>query len=679
MVDVQLFINSISVDLLSDEDIQLCFQVNNLGDLQSFQNNYTKAFKLPITQKNREIFGFPDDPTITTGIPYTQMKAKLIVDGVEIIPNGVAEIIDVQNDIIDITVLSGNCDFLDLLPGQIYDMGDSTSVCSQYGAKLLWKQYDHVFNVQNAAYSQKNTSGWIYPIVSYGVDLNIIPPFAGPINVRTLRPGFFLHTAIELLVESTGYTIDYEKSSLVKDPIYNLLIVQFANGSWDHGSDYQNTPDLSDGFNTVLGLQLTIAPQTFYNNPINFKPVGKYNGTYYNPGNDNINGTVTVGFNCTMYGNNTSNINKQSQVHIYISVREDTPDSEVTDLAQAQINFDANATQIDGTFYSEKFYSQTVSVDVQLVPGMNLFVRYDVDRSQETLFIMEAGATFAFVVDQVSVLWQQTVQCERIFPDVSQLDLLKDTLQRHGQILIADPNSGTIIFISFADIIANKPVAKDWSLKLVDNGKQINFEIGNYSQINWLRYQPDSSIPVQYLPLYYADDNIPIADKTLNPTTPQSDLFDSIFAPTLNQPWFGGTIAQICSPTNTEDFAVGSSPRILVDQKLDISAMGTNGQSLTVPFTDNTAGYVTEKIEVNDIVSVPYFYKPGGKYNLCWCDKGGQQGLKNKYYQEFANILNQTKQITVYFMVMPYDIASLDFSIPIYLRQLRRLLLHNPN
>lgn len=672
-----------SVDFLSDDEpVQLCFQVNNLNDLQSLQGNYTKSFKLPLTARNRQILGFPDDITITTNAPYQFLKAKLVIDGIEIIPNGALQINYVQNNTAEVAIFSGNCNFLDSLPGQLADMGDSTSVCSQYGAKLVWNKYslpfpndptniaNCVFDVQHAAWSQQKTSGWIFPIVDYGSIDKV--DFTKPINVRNQRPGFFLHTAIELLVESTNYTIDYENSSLTKDPLYNKLIVQFANSTFSHGTDYQNIPDFVDGFTTTLGQQLVITPKQFYNGLVNFNHNGLYNGSYYTAG-VNINGKVTINFDGTLIGRKNGShgflgigATPPSAAHIYIST---AVGGVQTDLTQVQLTLDDAATSIGGSFFREDFINQTATIDVELVPGMQIFIRYDIDQSHDTTFIMRAGAILNFVVDQVSVLWKQNIQCERIFPDISQLNLLKDTLQHFGQLLITDSNSGTIRFISFKDIVSNIPKAKDWSLKCVDIGKQINFQIGNYSQINWMRCPEDSTIPVGYMPLYFADDHIDISNDTLIPNQPVSNLFTSIFGPSLNRGYYGGSIAQICPPANTYPFAVGNTARLLVDQKLNISQMGAGSQPLTVTFTDNDPGHVTESVPINDIISVPYFYKVGGECNLCWCDKGGQKGLKSTYYGEFQNILNQVKQVTRYFMLTPADIIDLDFSIPIYLRQ----------
>jgi hypothetical protein len=129
---------------------------------------------------------------------------------------------------------------------------------------------------------------------------------------------------------------------------------------------------------------------------------------------------------------------------------------------------------------------------------------------------------------------------------------------------------------------------------------------------------------------------------------------------------FTGTIAQIRAIDNTSastDFTIGVSPRILIDQKTRLPS----GKPVT--FTDGTKSTV-----INDIISTPYFYKPDGDYNLCFCNMPGTTstplpGLKTKYYPELQKVLTQTKKVIRYLLLTPRDILELDLLIPVYLQQ----------
>jgi hypothetical protein len=276
---------------------------------------------------------------------------------------------------------------------------------------------------------------------------------------------------------------------------------------------------------------------------------------------------------------------------------------------------------------------------------------------------LRAGTKMVITSQQQTVQLGQTVQCERIFPDISQKDLLKDTLQRFGITCQTDNANKTISFNSFRDIVNNIPVAKNWTKKCLDQGKTISFQLGGYSQVNNLKYKADDAV----LPAGFADSVINVKDATLPATA--ADLFESQFAPTLNRPYIGGTAAQIkmIDPTTGDnDFSIGVSPRILIDNKVNL-----NQQRKTVTFTDGGSN----SFVINDIISVPYFYKPDGQYNLCFGDMPGitsditLPGLKTKYYPELEKILQQTKKIVRYFLLTPRDILELDLLIPVYLEQ----------
>jgi hypothetical protein len=253
MTTLQLYLNNQLVDLSDDNPMALTFQINNLAEVKNQQGNTSNQFKLPLTQRNRRILGFPDEIAFTDDKPYQQYPAKIIQDGLEIIPYGVAELNGIDQDTAAITVLSGNVDFFDAIDGKIYDMGDSTNLITQNGQNLVWQPYDHLWTVQNAVKSQTNTDGWIWPVVDYG-NLVYNPSGQCEVNVRYLRPGFFIKTAIDLILKAVGYK---GTGSLLHNPLYSNLIAQFSNSAFSHGTDYQNQTD-ENGIRVALGQNLQV-------------------------------------------------------------------------------------------------------------------------------------------------------------------------------------------------------------------------------------------------------------------------------------------------------------------------------------------------------------------------------------------------------------------------------------
>jgi len=667
---MQLYINDQLADLSDDHPIALTFQINNLADVKNQQGNTSNQFKLPLTQRNRQILGFPDDIAFTTALPYQKYQAKLVQDGLEIIPYGIGVLNGIDQDTANITILSGNVDFFDAIDGKLYDMGDSTSITSNYGQTLLWKSFDHEWNVDTVADSQLKTDGWIWPVVDYGAIS--LTDFTQAINVRYQRPGFFIKTAIELLLKSSGYK---GTGSLLADPLYPLMICQFSNGSFEHGTDYQNKTD-DRGLNVALSTPVTsVHPSKHANNNGYFK----WNNIIDDKGNQLTDGNavftskainqvkITVNFpRVHLFGRVTPHDDSTKFV-VGIIYRDPnypaTPDTPLTSFAFSFEGYAENKNgenpsgwvrydHTNGGFLLADLdiYNSKLSFETQLPEHGGIYINYEWQGETPARADVYAGAMFTIASQNQAVQYGQMVQCERIFPDISQKDLLKDTLQRFGIICQTDNASKTISFNSLRDIVNNIPMARDWSSKCLNQGKQVAFQLGNYAQINYMQYQNDDNV----LPKKFGWSQITIADQTLPAS---AELFTSPFAPTLNRPYYGGTIAQIKTIDDTndsKDFTISVSPRILIDQKTRL----TDGKTIT--FTD---GNGHDRV-VNDYISTPYFYRgnedePNLKFDY----------LRKKYYPELEKILTQTKKIVRYILLNPRDILELDLLIPVYIAQ----------
>ncbi|OJW13532.1 MAG: hypothetical protein C0154_09830 [Mucilaginibacter sp.] len=656
MNQLQLYINDQLVDLADDSPIALTFQINNLAEVKNQQGNTSNQFKLPLTQHNRQVLGFPDDITLVGIQPYDYYPAKIIQDGLEIVPYGMALLNSVDNDTAAITVLSGNVDFFDALDVKIYDLGDNNTTA---GKQKIFEKYNHTWNLENIVYSQTHSEGWIWPVVDYGkmaMDAN-----NPTIDVRYLRPGFFLKTAIELFVKQAGYKIN-PSSFLLKQPMYEKLIVQFAADSFQHGTDYQKSRNAS-GLLATLGADIR-KDHPNVNTPnqglINFINVDNNVDNYYNAATgiytassiSKVNIKLTIpGF--YLFGN-MKKLNDYSSC-VDIKIQSVDPRHGVLDLATYRYGLDGGIRISAFTSFGYKTFKDEVQLtaDAFLEQGDQLRVIYSFEGYSGSFFTMPASTQLNIVAENQEVLYGQQVQCERIFPDITQKDLLKDTLQRFGIICQADNTSRTITFSSFRDIVNNIPKALNWTDKCLDQGKSISFQLGNYAQVNNLLYKEDDGI----FPPKFGNSAIRIADKTL---TQSADLFESQFAPTLNRPYFNGYIAQILKIDPKDDaeqpaFSISTQPRLLINEQY---ALQNSPTAKRITFTDGHNSMV-----VNDTLSVPYFYKPNAEHSLLWED------LRLKYYPELEKILQQTKKVERYFMLSPRDILELDLLLPIYLEQ----------
>lgn len=639
MTNLQLYLNDELVDLSDDSPIAFTYQINNLAEVQNQQGNTSNQFKVPLTHRNRRILGYPDEVAFTTDLPYKQYQAKIVQDGMEIIPYGVGELNSIDQDTASITVLSGNVDFFDAIDGQLYDMGDTNS---QWHS-TLWGAYNHQWTLNNVVASQTKTEGWIWPVVDYG---NLAASTASPpvIDVTQMRPGFFLKSAIELLVASAGYKIDPD-SFLVNEPLYKNLIVQFANDSFEHSTDVQNG---NDGLSVTVqtGAQETINKSSILSNETGIvpftkivsNPAGLFKNNGYTPG-QRVTATVTLTFSMRLIGN----IGKGT-IRIGIRLANVTDNDPTSTL----YTLNDNPTRLTAFNYGYKDYlNQKMSCDIDLPANGSVVVFFDIQDKNTTQCIISAGATLDIKSKNQQVLYGQTVQCERIFPDISQKDLLKDTLQRFSIICQTDNTKRTVRLASFREIVNNIPRAKDWSGKCLNQGKSIAFRLGDYAQVNYMRYKADDNV----LPANLGQSQIKVADTTLPAS---ADLFESQFAATMDVPYLGGSIAQIKKmEDDSTDFTISTEPRILINNQVHLNEL-----KKSVVFTDGS-----KNVTVNSTISVPYFKKPADEPSLLY------DWLRQAYYPELEKILTQSKKVVRYLLLTPRDILELDLLIPVYLQQ----------
>src|SRR6476661_754114 len=261
----QLYINDQLVDLDEKEHPVACtYSVNSLADLQSRQGNTTNRFKIPMTENNRAIFGFPDDAAFTQMEPYRKLPAKLIQNGVEIVPFGYAVVLS-ASDVIDLQVISGLINFFDLIDGkQLKDIDFS--------------DLEHEWTLANVVASQSNTEGYIWPVIDYGA----IDEFESVVDVKQLRPAVFQLTIIDRIIKATGYR--YE-GDIFQDERVRKTIVPFTNDTFEHGTSFVNQiNNLTSSARKTLDQGL---PAEVRDHVITFQdaaatdPSGSWNGSEY--------------------------------------------------------------------------------------------------------------------------------------------------------------------------------------------------------------------------------------------------------------------------------------------------------------------------------------------------------------------------------------------------------------
>ena len=230
---LDLLINGKRVEVSPSTPLALTYVANDLAELQNRQSNHSNRFKLPLTRRNREIFGLANEITSETLIPYRRNDAIAIQDGVQVVPEGSLEILAIGASI-EAQLVHGNSSFFDLISEKnIRDLDLS--------------QFDHVWNAQNVRDSFTRTEGYIYPLIHYFPPVSVFGQlirenfnFAVGFAEAFIPGAVFVHTILSTIASEAGFTIEGDLIDRLSDgntllpkgiKMYPNLIIPFSNDS----------------------------------------------------------------------------------------------------------------------------------------------------------------------------------------------------------------------------------------------------------------------------------------------------------------------------------------------------------------------------------------------------------------------------------------------------------------
>ena len=232
------------VDLYDDEDIPLSLSVDNFLNAAEKVQSYSKAFKIPATKRNNQIFDNMFE--ITRSIrganfnPYLQTKCTLKQDGILLFQGylKMLSINDKNGEIsYDINLYSEVIAFADVLGERTFNDIDFTELDHVYGKLNIVNSTDDAGAGPGIDYLNANTSGFRnshetikYPFVDWTHQYDYTS--AGRPNISTLestfRPWINLVYLINRIFEGTDFTYN---SDFFQTDDFKRLYMDFNWGS----------------------------------------------------------------------------------------------------------------------------------------------------------------------------------------------------------------------------------------------------------------------------------------------------------------------------------------------------------------------------------------------------------------------------------------------------------------
>ncbi len=270
-------------DLYEDEDLPLSLSVDDFKNVAEKVQSYSKAFNLPATKRNNQIFGNIFEVTRTdTGLnfnPYKKTKCILKQDGF-LLFEGYLRLIDIQNKkgeiSYNVNLYSEVVAFADVIGERTFSQLDFTELAHDYNRTQI--KYSWNDTGTGITYTNPSTSGFRdanstvkYPFVDWthqiliggtGTGTSATPDNPELPSLETaFRPFINIKYLIDRIFEATDFT--YE-SAFFNTADFAKLYMDF---NW--GAD--NTP-------VVIGLTTY---DLYWTQSDNFPPPSVYAGTSF--------------------------------------------------------------------------------------------------------------------------------------------------------------------------------------------------------------------------------------------------------------------------------------------------------------------------------------------------------------------------------------------------------------
>lgn len=316
----------------------------------------------------------------------------------------------------------------------------------------------------------------------------------------------------------------------------------------------------------------------------------------------------------TLYSNDSGAFPRR----VYVRATRYNDNSETTTQIAVSIGSSAVSSSTGMYAYQKTYYF--ADINEELLWGRYDYLRLFPHNGSGRIVGSRLGNTkLTITEDFESIIYPSTYPIPQNLPEISQIDYIKAICGMLGIFAVPDPaNVNNLKFVSLDTLQENKVQACDWSDKLArsndDEPKTTEYKINDYCRNNYFRYKEDDTVSTNANGNLKIDSEILDAEKTVI-TLP--------FAPSD-----GSTIRH---------------------------------------YELNDDGTAVDAVQVKD--RIMRLISDGSGLAMLTFDGLDFTTLLSKYYSTLSRLLNGVITIAEQVMLDEYDLKSLDYSIPFYLRQ----------
>lgn len=627
---LQLYINGLLCDLKGDENISIDYAMFSIEDISKRKGSRSFNFELPKTLNNSRIFKVSEQVNNSTTLPYTKLTARLLDNGIDL---GIkfAELTAVKKGY-SINLYGDNAGFFDLIKNALLTDLDMSDL-------------NHVWNLTNIFASRLNNTGYIYPIINYGIDENVMGNLFRTFEANRSYPAVYLDTILSRICSQNGYTL---VNSMLDDSDYvaNPIILPTT------GLVFANKYNATFALNTFSSSVAT--PNKFGAvSIINVDSIVSYTGNWYSlPYNSQYNyGAIvstgkgfaiqdvfTCNFRIEIEVNNTSGINLPLRLEMT-----GTPTAHHSGGTQISFNWCSPGTH---TYIIEG----TLNDDINQWLGFTTKMIYPIGDSRlivgsGTLEILEADAFDTIYLNSL-------VDVAAFLPKMKQSDLLRNYCQMFCLLPVIDEDNKTVTLTNFNQIEENINNAVDWSDKLdLTEQPEVKFLVDEYAQNNnfkWLKdedeQQPNGTNWILGIP----NENLQL----------EKDIIELQFASSYSDLKLLDIPVPRIGIFEVNEYKKERKPRMLI-----LYRKAPNDFTDTSDFIYQF-GIFTPSTISGSSAEIPLcrFIETEFDYNL------GFGNTLNVYQRAIKNIVDNYKSVTCSLRLNASDINQLDFMNPVYIK-----------
>lgn len=218
----ELLLNGERADIDAAISVQISYAIDDVAKFAYRNTSFSKQIVLPSTAANNKLFGHvyelgSNNPFVVGGSNLNGFFSVSQVTPAELRLNGLL----ILKGVFRLIGIKRNRDHIEYEGALFGELGGfMAQIGNQRLENLDFSEYNHVYNTTNiaASWTASQGSGYFYPLIDYGTYSTNKVDY----DIRTLRPAMYVKEYLDKMFEFAGYT--YE-SSFFNTSFFKSLII----------------------------------------------------------------------------------------------------------------------------------------------------------------------------------------------------------------------------------------------------------------------------------------------------------------------------------------------------------------------------------------------------------------------------------------------------------------------